>query len=232
MSEVQSQPRRDPPVANAPRESPLRRNWVWFSLQKIAQVLFTIWFRARTRGIEHLPKDGPGLILINHQSLLDPLVAGVWLPRPVSYLARHDLFRATVVGWVLRHTYVMPIQRDKGSSAAMRATIERLEQGFWVGIFPEGSRSENGELGEIKPGFLAITRRTHVPVIPVGIAGTEKALPLGGFFPKPYRVRVVIGEPIDADEVQRLSSKGNQAEMLEMIKQRLSDCRRAAEEWT
>lgn len=231
MSKVHSQPQHEQPSRTLPYESPLRRNWVWFGFQMVAQVLFTIWFRARTRGLENLPKEGPGLILMNHQSFLDPLVTGVWLPRPVSFLARHDLFRVPVVGWVLRHTYVMPINRVKGSSAAMRATIQRLEQGFLVGIFPEGARSENGEIGEIKPGFLAILRRIQVPVIPVGIAGTGKSMALGDFFPKPHRVRVVIGEPLDADEVERLSAKEHQAEMLELIKNRLLDCRRAAEEW-
>lgn len=232
MSEVQSQTQQDQPQpAPPPHESPLRRNWVWFGFQIVAQVLFTIWFRARTRGLENLPKEGPGLILMNHESFLDPLVAAVWIKRPVSYLARHDLFDVPVVGWILRRTYVMPINRLKGSSAAMRATIQRLDQGFLVGIFPEGARTEDGELGEIKGGFLAITRRAPVPIIPMGIAGTRKAMAYGDFFPKPFRVRVVIGEPLDAEEVARLSTKERQGEMLELIEQRLRDCRRAAEEW-
>lgn len=231
MSEVQPHPQEIPQTPAPPHESPLRRNWIWFSFQKVAQVLFAVWFRARTRGIEHLPKEGPALILMNHESFLDPLVTGVWLTRPISFLARHDLFRVPIVGWILRRTYVTPINRKKGSSAAMRATIERLEQGFWVGIFPEGARTADGELGEIKPGFLAITRRVPVPIVPVGISGTRQAMALGTFFPKPYSVRVVIGEPIDAEQVARLSSKEHQAEMLELIKSRLLDCRTAAKEW-
>jgi len=211
--------------------SPLRRNWIWFSCQMLAQVVFTIWFRARTRGLENLPERGGVLLLMNHQSFLDPLVVGVWMNRPISYLARDSLFRVPVLGWLLRHTYVTPINRSGGSSAVIRQAIEQLEQGFLVGIFPEGTRSSDGKLGRLKPGFLAIVRRTDVPVIPVGIAGTERALGRGCWFPKPRRVRVVIGKPIPPQELTELSEKERKDEMLDVVAARINDCRTMAEAW-
>ncbi len=211
--------------------SPLRRNWVWFGFQSLAQVVFTIYFRVRTRGLENLPSQGGGLLLMNHQSFLDPLVTGVWINRPVSYLARANLFRVPIIGWILRHTYVLPINRAGGSTAVIRETVRRLEQGFLVGIFPEGTRSVDGEIGRLKPGFLAVIRRSKVPVIPVGIAGTEKAFGRGSWFPKPFRVRIVIGAPLPSAEIEKLSGKGHESEMLELVKQQILTCRQAAEEW-
>ena len=211
--------------------SPYRRNWVWFGFQMLARVVFGLWFRARTRGIENLPTRGGALLLINHQSFLDPLVMGTWLSLPISYLARDNLFRVPVVGWILRHTYVMPINRAGGSSAVIRKTIERLQQGYLIGIFPEGTRSTDGQLGRLKPGFLAIVRRADAPVIPVGISGTGRALGRGSWFPKPYRVRVVIGKPLSPEEMSSLSKKGHEAEMLQLVGDRISECHRAAADW-
>lgn len=228
MSEKPSNTTHSPDEKNV---SPLRRNWVWFSLQAMAQVVFTLMFRARTRGVENLPTEGGALLLLNHQSFLDPLVTGVWLKRPVSYLARDSLFRVPIVGWILRNTYVMPINRSSGSSAVIRESVRRLEQGFLLGIFSEGTRSADGQLGRLKPGFLAVIRRTDVPVIPVGIAGTDKALGRNHWFPRPRRVRVVIGEPIPPEQIEKLSEKGHEREMLELVRQRILDCRQAAVEW-
>jgi len=214
-----------------PRLSPLKRNWVWWGFQFIAKFAFTVWFRARTRGMENLPKEGGALLLMNHRSFLDPLVTGVWLTRPVSFLARDSLFRVPVVGWILRHTYVIPINRSAASTASIRETAKRLEQGFLVGIFPEGTRSTDGKLGKLRPGFLAITRRVKAPVIPVGIDGTGKAYGKGAWFPKPYRVRVVIGEPLDSETVERLSQRGHEEEMMALISEKIEACCRAAHEW-
>jgi 1-acyl-sn-glycerol-3-phosphate acyltransferase len=209
---------------------PERRNWVWFSIQVVLRLLFAVWLCYRSRGHKEISHRGGMLLIINHQSFLDPLLVGLPLSRPVSYLARDNLFRVPVIGWILRNTYVLPINRESASATALRAMIARLQSGFWVGIFPEGTRSPDGKLGEIKPGFLAMLRRANVPVCPVGIAGAHRALGRNAKFLHPAKVRVVFGEPIPAEEIAAALRQGESA-TLELIRSRLTDCVRRAEEW-
>jgi 1-acyl-sn-glycerol-3-phosphate acyltransferase len=217
---------------NVPGSSvdPRRRNSVWWSIQAILRPIFLFWLRYRARGLEHLPQGG-ALLLINHQSFIDPLMVGLPLKRPVSYLARDSLFRVPVIGWILRNTYVMPIRREAAGTESIRKSVERLEQGYYVGIFPEGTRSPDGKLGEVKPGFIALVRRTHVPVIPVGIAGAGEALPRRSWWLRPARVHVVFGEPIPVELIEELSQRGREQELVEMIRERMQNCLEEAERW-
>ena len=209
---------------------PHERNWIWRIVQLILQNVFVSWFRYRARGQEHLPESG-ALLLINHQSYLDPLLVGLPLRRPVSYLARDNLFRVPIVGWILKNTYVMPIRREAAGTESIRKSIERLQQGYYVGIFPEGTRTRDGRISPLKPGFVALVRRTDVPVIPVGIAGAHQAFPKGSWWMKPLPIRVVFGPPISASEVARLCVRGRESEFVDVIRNRLEDCLRQAEAW-
>lgn len=209
---------------------PERRNWVWFSIQVVLRLLFTVWLRYRARGHREIPYRGGMLLVINHQSFLDPLLVGLPLSRPVSYLARDNLFRVPVIGWILRNTYVLPINRESASAAALRAMIARLQAGFWVGIFPEGTRSVDGQLGAIKPGFLAMLRRAKVPVCPVGIAGAQRALGRNAKWLRPAKVRVVFGEPIPPEQIAAALEQG-EGVILELIRSRLADCVQRADDW-
>jgi 1-acyl-sn-glycerol-3-phosphate acyltransferase len=225
MSDSTSQPTAVTPtsVVRLPLTNPLRRNWVWFTLQQIFQFLFTIWFRFRAHGIENLPPGG-ALLLINHQSFLDPLMVGLPLRRPVSYLARENLFRVPVLGWLLKRTYVMPISRESAGTESLRESLRRMEHGFLVGIFPEGTRSLDGGLRELKPGFVALIRRVQVPVIPVAVAGAYEAFPRGAWFPRPSKIRVVYGSPLDPARLAELSQKGREAELVDWSRCSIQTC--------
>lgn len=212
-------------------ESPTRRNWTWWTLQIIAQVVFAIWLRFRARGLENIPPSGGGLVLGNHCSFLDPLLIGLHLRRPVSFLARDSLFRIPVIGWILKNTYVKPINRENASTATIRETVKRLEEGFLCGMFPEGTRSENGEVGEFKPGFIALARRMELPIYPVGIAGTHQAMGRKSLILKPYRVRLVFGKPIQPEEIAALKERGREQEFVAFIRERVVACHREAEAW-
>lgn len=210
--------------------NPLSRNIHWWTYQFLLQIVFCVWLRYRAKGIENLPSQGGALLLINHQSFLDPLLVGLPLRRPVSYLARDSLFRVPVIGWILRNTYVMPINREAASTASLREAIRRLEHGFYVGIFPEGTRTANGDVGPLKPGFLALMRRANVPVYPVGIAGAFEAYPRSAWFLRSGKVRVVFGEAIPPDELARFE-KHQEQELLAFIRERIVACHEAAETW-
>lgn len=211
--------------------SSTRRNVVWWSFQCVLRVVFTVWLRYRARGVERIPTSGGGLILSNHQSFLDPLLIGLPLQRPVSFLARDSLFRIPVIGWILKHTYVMPLNREAASTAAIRETIRRMEAGYLVGVFPEGTRSADGEVGELKPGFAALLRRSDLPVYPVGIAGANRAFGRHSLLLKPYRVCVVFGAPLPQDDIARLRQKGREAELISAVKAQIEACQQEAEAW-
>lgn len=209
---------------------PKNRNGVWRFIQFLFQIFCTLWIRVRVKGMDRLPEGG-ALILANHQSFLDPLLIGVWLHRPVSYLARESLFRIPVIGWILKSTYVMAIRRESAGTESLRKSIARLEHGFYVGLFPEGTRTKDGLLGNIKPGFIAVARRTQAPIVPVGVAGAYNAMPRRSFLIWPIKIRVVFGEPISAETVAEFSQKGREKEFVKLIHDRLIDSHRQAEEW-
>jgi 1-acyl-sn-glycerol-3-phosphate acyltransferase len=100
-----------------------------------------------------------------------------------------------------------------------------------IGIFPEGTRSETGAIGELKPGFTTIVRRAKCPVIPVGISGAYQALPLGSWFLKPTRVRVVFGEPLSVEELEKFSGRGQEEALMDLVRSRIASCFEAAEAW-
>ncbi|MBT5018089.1 1-acyl-sn-glycerol-3-phosphate acyltransferase [Planctomicrobium sp.] len=210
--------------------NPQSRNCVWRLIQIQCYVVFKLWFRFQAKGYKNLPQGG-AMLLSNHQSFLDPLLIGVLLKRPVSFLARDSLFRIPVVGWILKHTYVMPISRKSAGTESMKKSIARLDHGFYVGLFPEGTRTEDGSVGKVKPGFIAMIRRSEVPIVPVGIAGAYEAMPRKSNFVRPVKIRLVYGEPISLEEISELSKKGNEKQFAELVQQRIIDCQKQADEW-
>ena len=214
-----------------PTDSPMIRGPVWVTMQVVINAFFRVWLGYRATGYERIESEAGALILANHQSFLDPLVVGLPFRRPISFLARDSLFRAPVVGWILKNTHVMPINQQAASTASLRDTIRRLQSGWLVGIFPEGTRSPTGAIGEMKPGFAAVIRRAKHPVYPVGISGAYEALPLGGWFLKPARVRVVFGQPLTVEELDQFSSRDQDQALVDLVHSRITACHIAAEEW-
>jgi len=216
----------------APALHPTRRNVHWLIIQFTLRLILGVWLRFRTRGIERVAREGGGLVLVNHQSFLDPCLIAVPLQRPVSFLARDTLFPIPFVGWVLRNTYTMPINRDSASTASIRQAIGRINDGFLVGIFPEGTRSADGEIGEFKPGFISLIRRIKQPVYPVGIAGAHEAMPRRGLLRLcPRKVHIVFGEPLCQDQLKALSKKGQEDLLIEFARNAIVECQREAESW-
>jgi 1-acyl-sn-glycerol-3-phosphate acyltransferase len=125
----------------------------------------------------------------------------------------------------------MAINQQSASANSLRDTIKRLQSGWLVGIFPEGTRSASGELGEMKPGFTTVIRRAKQPIYPVGIAGAYNALPLGGRIIKPARVRVVFGKPLTVEELERYSTRDSEEQLVELVKSRIAACFESAERW-
>jgi 1-acyl-sn-glycerol-3-phosphate acyltransferase len=203
---------------------------LWRLLHWPFWIFCRVWLRVSVSGKERLDPSRGGLMLINHQSYLDPLIVAVMLTRPVSFLARDNLFRIPILGWILRTTWVIPISREATRSGSIRTAVERLEKGFLVGMFPEGTRSSGPSVRPLRPGFLAVARRTDQPVYPVGISGTDRALPRGAWFIRPVRIQVVYGSPLSADEREQLQREDDESVLCRLLQTRVSDCVRQAEE--
>lgn len=203
------------------------RNLVWRAIQLPTSIFFRVWAPLKVEGLEHIDPDQPGLIVSNHQSFLDPLLLAVRMTRPVSYVARDTLFKIPFIGWVLRNTYVTPISRTAARAATIRAAIGRLEEGFLVGIFPEGTR-QIGDVADFRPGVTAVLKRSSVPVYPVGIAGADRVWPKGTWFIRPRRIRVVFGPPISRAKIDSLSKAESKSELADYVRDRVIELQQQA----
>lgn len=165
-------------------------------------LLLMVFFRFRWRGAKNLPRTGPVLIVANHQSYIDPPLVGCALgQRQFDYLARAGLFQSKWLGPLITALHSVPVKENGGDPASIKEIIRRLEQGRIVLIFPEGTRTMNGDIGEFKRGVALILRKSACPVLPVGIAGAYEAWPRGGR-PKLFRkVALQVGNPIPHDEL-------------------------------
>ncbi len=166
------------------------------SFQRLYQFLFILFFRIRAWGVENVPREGGCILAANHQSFLDPPVAGLALPRRMHFVARSSLFRLRLVGAWLRAQHGVPIERGTGDRAAMRHVVELLRQGAGLVLFPEGTRTRDGSVGPFQPGFASIAARAGVPIVPAAIDGAFQAWPRWRKLPCWGRIQVAYGEPL------------------------------------
>jgi 1-acyl-sn-glycerol-3-phosphate acyltransferase len=147
------------------------------------------------------------LLVSNHQGNLDPVLLAVRLIRPVNYIAKSELFQGRLGGWLLRAVFnAFPVRQGSADVAAVRETIARLQEGHLLNLYPEGARTETGEIGPMLRGVGLIVRRAGVPVVPVIIAGSFEAWPKHHRSFRPHPIRIRYGKPMDlngqsADEI-------------------------------
>ena len=197
---------------------------IWYrAVQAIVTVLLSAFYGLRATGRKNLPANGAALLVSNHLSHLDSFILGILLPRPLNYVARSTLF-VPGVGAFIRSLGGFPIQREGLGASGMKETLRRLRAGGIVALFPEGTRSLDGELGEIKPGIALIAARAKVPIVPTAIAGTFEAWPRRRLLPTPHPIRIHFGTPISVEEIGSLSSEA----VTELIRSRLIECQQAA----
>jgi 1-acyl-sn-glycerol-3-phosphate acyltransferase len=167
----------------------IRRSVVW--------VLAKLVFRVSISGVENIPATG-GYILApgGHRSILDtPLVAlAGW--RVLRYMGAETYFNIPGLGFFLRSMGGFPVERSMTDRLAMRLAEEVLRNGEPLAVFPEGTRQEGPIIQPLKEGAAFLACRAEVPIIPVGMGGTERAMPKGVKLPRPRKITMIIGEPI------------------------------------
>jgi 1-acyl-sn-glycerol-3-phosphate acyltransferase len=175
--------------------------WYWFGYHS-SRLLAQIFLRFRILHRERMIQSGPLLLAMNHQSYLDPPLAGNACDRPIYYLARGTLLNVPVLGRILPKLNVIPVDQEGIDRRALKKLIEVVRAGNGALVFPEGSRTLDGNLQPGQPGIGLIIAKTRAPVVPMRIFGAFEALPRGGGRLRFSRVTVVVGHPIfftDAD---------------------------------
>ena len=166
------------------------------------RALYKFYFRWRVYNAERVPLEGGVILASNHASFLDPPLVGAGVKRGINYLARENLFRFPVMGWVLRHWQVVPVDRDGGGAAGLRAILDRLLAGGAIILFPEGTRTRDGKLQPARSGIGLTVIKSTAPVVPVRVFGTFDAYGRHLRFPRPHRVAVKYGQPMRFEELR------------------------------
>src|ERR687891_1176147 len=167
--------------------------WVGYHLSRLAGRLL---FRFRVIHRERMIQNGPVILAMNHQSYLDPPLAGTTCDRAIYFLARKTLMDVPLLGWLLPKLNVIPVNQEGIDRSALKILIRVLKSGNAALVFPEGSRTLDGNLQPAEPGLGLVIAKTLAPVVPMRIFGAREALPRGGGWLRLVPITIVIGEPI------------------------------------
>lgn len=192
-------------------------------LQIIFSFLFRILFRAEIIRANNMPPEGGVILAANHLSNWDPPLLATFLSRPVSYMAKKELFDIPIFNQIIRKCHAFPVRRGAADRGAIKAALEELKRGRCVGLFPEGTRSRDGRVHKAEAGVALLAAMGKVPVVPAAIIGTDKIFSRGSFFPQ---LTIMYGEPLffegkhnDKEALQAFSKKIME-EIVKMLKSR------------
>lgn len=202
--------------------APVQRTWlqrvVYNAFRVVARFVGVTLYGLRVEGREHFPDEGGALVCANHQSFFDPILVGLTCDRRLNYLARKSLFKVPLLKHIIRFMDSIPVDRSGGGIEGLKETLKRLRRGELVLIFPEGTRTRDGELAPLKPGFCALVRRGRTAVVPVAIDGAFHAWPRTAKLPRLARIHIEIGEPIPPELAEQLTDEQLVAELSERIR--------------
>lgn len=199
-----------------------RMSWTYRTAWWAARLAARWIYRTRIEHVHRIPAVGPVILASNHASLADPPLIGGSVPRAVSFLARDTLFQIPVLGWYIRKLNAVPVNRDGGGGAGLKAILDRLHGGAAILLFPEGTRTSDGRLRPARSGIGLTVIKSGAPVVPIRLHGTYEAWGRHQRFPGPGRFRVVVGEPLRF-EALRAEAKTCDKERLKAIYQEVAD---------
>ena len=169
--------------------------------------LFKLFLRLEIYGRENIPDEGPVVIASNHLSLLDPPVLGASATRKVHFMAKSELFKPAWFGTLIRKLGAFPVKRGEMDREAIKTGLTILKENKVLAVFPEGTRSKTGEIGEFKGGAFKVAQKTGAPIIPVAIDGTAALFERNGHWIKPGKVNMAVLAPIETEGMGRAEFK-------------------------
>jgi 1-acyl-sn-glycerol-3-phosphate acyltransferase len=172
----------------------------WRATRALVLAVCALVFRVRVHGRARVPARGAYVVAPSHRSILDIPFTAFVTSRRIQFLAKRELFTSRVGRWLFPRLGGIAVERGTTDRAALRTSEAVLVAGNPLVIFPEGTRREGPELGPLFDGCAYLALRQGVPIVPVGIGGSEEILPRGRIIPRPRRVVVVVGEPVVAPE--------------------------------
>jgi 1-acyl-sn-glycerol-3-phosphate acyltransferase len=166
-----------------------------FKWSTVSPILHT-YFRGRIYGAENVPTSGPLVVVSNHASYFDPPILSNCVRRPVAFMAKEELFQVPVLGKLIQLYGAYPVKRGSADRSAIRAALESLAQGWAVGVFLQGSRTEDGQITDPKLGAALLAAKAQAPLLPVSLWGTASILAPDRPFPRITPVTIRIGAPL------------------------------------
>lgn len=162
----------------------------------VVSPMLHLYFRGRVEGTEQVPQHGPLLVVANHASDFDPPIVSCCVRRPVSYMAKEELFQVPVLSQAIRLYGAYPVKRGSADRSAIRAALTQLEAGWAVGVFLQGTRTPDARIPDPKLGAALLAAKAQAPLLPVSLWGTQAILSKGQKFPQPVPITVRIGKMI------------------------------------
>ena len=165
--------------------------------------VFRLLFRGRTSGNHNVPQNGSLVVVANHGAHLDPPFLGHALGRPVAFMAKAELFSIPLLSFVIRACGAYPVSRGASDREAIRVATSRLQEGWAIGVFLDGTRQENGRVNKPMAGAALLSARTGSLILPVAIINSHKALRKGLLFPRFIPIHIRIGKPIQPPSTRK-----------------------------
>ena len=182
----------------------MEKKWYWLYKNVLIGPFLRVWNRPTIEGIEHIPAEGSAIIASTHQAVMDSFFFPALSPRNITFPAKSEYFTAPgLIGrlqkWFFTSIGQIPVERGAANAgdATLAAARTVLDRGDVLGIYPEGTRSPDGRIYKGRTGMARIALATDAPIVPLAMIGSRDANPIGTWIPRPRKVRMKVGEPID-----------------------------------
>lgn len=192
----------------------------WFRFARwLCKVFCKMFFQIRVAGRENVPEQGPLVLICNHQSYLDPVLCGIFLKRPLYFLARDTLFANPLSGRLLVSVNTIPVRRGSADLTAIKKVISKLKAGYGLCLFPEATRTSDGKIAPFKAGFGLLARRANAAVVPVVIDGAFECWPRGKkMFSPGKKITICYGKCIPAEEAKKITDEELMKNLTEILR--------------